>query len=698
MTSMFFSSLGGWAAGKVASVSRRFFPAFSAIALAIVPLFAHGQSTTSSPQQLASLQPVVVTANRFEEEYRVVPAHVTYISRKEIAESNIQTVNEAIIRLGGVVGRSSLGGGREQTIDLGGFGDTTQSNTVILIDGMPLSEADSTEVRISGIPIESVEAIELHRSSAGVLYGGGAVGGVINIITSLSLSDGTTGSSGSAYLGAGSFDTAEYRLNARHVGQGLALSFSGASQSSDGYRRHSATRETTGYFSARYAASAALFGLSASSDSQNFRTPGPLREAEFRLDRRAAQADSVVNNTFNDIRQQRLAAFAETETRWAIFRLDGSVRSRDLDAVAVRFGSPVGLEFSGESRHTAFTARKPVDFAGFRNQFLVGHETLTWDQDRRYAPAGPLGARDTLASESKSVFFKNDFDIKSSATRLSFGYRTERNDRSVRYENGTTYQRDYRQHAFDLGISQRLDAQLIAYAKNSRSYRFANIDELATAPSMPPDFIPISLRPQTSRDLEIGLRRTLESGGRLQARLYQSRLEDEIIYDVFQYANINLDRTMRRGMDVDGVWPLAKTVRLSGSLSLREAEFSEGVYRGKEIPMSSPKVAMLGASWQLMPKHRLGFDTQWVGSQRPSGDYENLYRVPSYWVTNLRYEYRRGSFEISAAVRNLFDRAYYSYATVVPRFDLTTFAAVYDYVGVYPDNGRNFWASVRYRF
>lgn len=695
---MFFSSLGGWVAGKVSSVSHRLFPVLSAIALAVVPLFARGQSAASSPQQLASLDPVVVTANRFEEEYRVVPAHVTYISRKEIAESNIQTVNEAIIRLGGVVGRSSLGGGREQTIDLGGFGDTTQSNTVILVDGMPLSEADSTEVRISGIPIESVEAIELHRSSAGVLYGGGAVGGVINIITSLSLSDGTTGTSGSAYLGAGSFETTEYRVSARHVGQGLALSFSGASQSSDGYRRHSATRETTGYFSARYAASTALFGLSLSSDSQDFRTPGPLREAEFRLDRRAAQPESIANNTYNDIRQQRLAAFAETETRWAIFRLDGSLRSRELDAVAVRFGSPVGLGFSGESQHLAITARRPMDFAGFRNQFLAGYETLLWDQDRRYAPAGPLGARDTLESESKSLFFKNDLDIKSSATRFSFGYRSEQNDRSVRYENGTTYQRDYRQHAFDLGVSQRLDSQLTAYVKDSRSYRFANIDELATAPSSPPAFIPISLRPQTSRDLEIGLRQTSESGGRLQARLYQSRVEDEIIYDVFQYANINLDRTIRRGLDVDGVWPVAKTVRLSGSLSLREAKFSEGTNRGKEIPMSSPQSVMLGASWHLMPKHRLGLDSQWVGSQRPTGDYENLYRVPSYWVTNLRYEYRVGSFEISASVRNLFDRAYYSYATLVPRFDVNTFSAVYDYTGVYPDNGRNFWASVRYRF
>ena len=664
------------------------------------PAFAQSESLGAfNPlYQLATLDPVVVTANRFEEEYRLVPAHVTYISRREILENNIQTVNEAITRLGGFVGRSSLGGGREQTIDIGGFGDTTQSNTVILIDGVPLSEADSTEVRISGIPIETVQAIEIHRSSASVLYGGGAVGGVIHIMTSLAIADHNRESGDSLSVGGGSYGSKEYRLNARHYGQNLALFFSANALSSDGYRKNSAIKESGGLFSLRYSTSSTLFGFSASSESQKFRTPGPLSASEFIDDPRAAQPESLANKTYNDIRQQRLTAFLEAESPFAIFKLDGSIRSRASDALAVQFGSPVALTFKGDSKYGALTARKPVEFDSLRNQFLLGYEMLIWDQDRRYSRAGPFGARDTLESKSKSIFFKNDLDIKPTSTRLSVGYRVEKNERQVRYENSTVYPRDFRQRAFEFGISQAISPGVVAFARSAKSYRFANIDEFSTATALPPTFDPIPIAPQTSRDLEFGLRYAAASGGRAQARIYQSRLNDEIIYDVFQYANINLDQTRRRGIDLDVSWPVSKSVRVSGALALREAEFTQGPHAGKDIPMSSPRVVMFAASWVPTEQHRFGLDAQWVGSQNPAGDYENSYRVPSYWIANMQYQYRIGRVEISAAVRNLFDRSYYSYATLVPRYDMETFTSVFDYLGVYPDSGRSLWASFRYSF
>ena len=56
-------------------------------------------------------------------------------------------------------------------------------NLVVLLDGQRLNENELTGIKWSSIPINSIERIEIMRGAGAVLYGAGATGGVINIIT-----------------------------------------------------------------------------------------------------------------------------------------------------------------------------------------------------------------------------------------------------------------------------------------------------------------------------------------------------------------------------------------------------------------------------------------------------------------------------------------------------------------------------------
>ena len=73
----------------------------------------------------------------------------------------------------------------------------------MLLDGLRLSEADLESAQLSAIPLESIERIEIVRGAGSVLYGAGATGGTINIITRRSPAGETRGNAPAAWQSRG---------------------------------------------------------------------------------------------------------------------------------------------------------------------------------------------------------------------------------------------------------------------------------------------------------------------------------------------------------------------------------------------------------------------------------------------------------------------------------------------------------------
>ena len=638
-----------------------------------------------------SLQPVTVTATKYESDTDRLPAYITVITSEQIAAANAQTVNEAIMRIGGVAGRTSLTGGNEQNLDLMGFGDTSNLNTVIIVDGIPLREGDATEIRLSGIPVESIDRIEIQRGSASVLYGEGATSGVINIVTKGSSYGKANANTGSAYLGAGSFGTREYRLNASRTVGAFDLQFYGMDRRSDGFRAHSANDNQSGNISLKFTDKVFRTGLNIRREDNFTQTPGPLTLSEFGLDRRAAQTSSVNNNTWAGASVSRYSTFAETELAGIIWRFDAHLRERDDNAVAVLFGSPNRMKFSVNNQFFSLNASRSNSLHLGKNHWIAGVERSDWRQDR-YFPDSTISKHDLLNSESLSFFIKDDLDIRQLDTRITAGYRTELNERSqLQVQNGYFLQREQRRSAWELGVAKNLTPDDVVFARVAQSYRFANIDELATATW--DGTKTIELRPQTSRDNEIGWRHRTSSDWRLGARAYESKLDDEIIFDTVRFANINLDPTVRRGMDIDFSGPVSSSLSLSASASVRDARFRSGQYAGLKVPMSAREILSVRMLWKPVAGHIWGVDTQWVSRQQVAGDFNNQHTMPGYATTDLRYTYKQGVAELSLVIKNIFDRNYYAYST---RAYTSDYSSIYN--AVYPDPGRALWLSARVNF
>ncbi len=125
---------------------------------------------------------VVVSATRGEKDLADVPASVDVVTKEDIAKQKPLTVDQSLYTLPGVFDRRGKGlMDTQASISLRGI--PGQNRTLILLDGQPLNNAYTGDVQFGGLAPEDVERIEVVKGPFSSLYGGNAMGGVVNIIT-----------------------------------------------------------------------------------------------------------------------------------------------------------------------------------------------------------------------------------------------------------------------------------------------------------------------------------------------------------------------------------------------------------------------------------------------------------------------------------------------------------------------------------
>lgn len=132
---------------------------------------------------LQTLDQVIVSSTRNNQKIESSPLKVEVLGREEMDEENtIKPANIASI-LGDISGiqiqQSSAVSANANVRIQGLDGRYTQ----ILKDGMPLYDGFSGGFGILSIPPLDLKQVELIKGSASTLYGGGAIGGLINIIS-----------------------------------------------------------------------------------------------------------------------------------------------------------------------------------------------------------------------------------------------------------------------------------------------------------------------------------------------------------------------------------------------------------------------------------------------------------------------------------------------------------------------------------
>jgi outer membrane receptor protein involved in Fe transport len=129
-------------------------------------------------ESIKNLGTVVVSAGRRQQAIEDVPVSMEIIRPQLIDNKGITDLEQAVDQSPGVYtmdGQVSIRGG-------GGFSYGAGSRVLVLWNGMPLLSGYAGDTQWNAIPMEQAAQIEIMKGAASVLYGSGALNGVISLI------------------------------------------------------------------------------------------------------------------------------------------------------------------------------------------------------------------------------------------------------------------------------------------------------------------------------------------------------------------------------------------------------------------------------------------------------------------------------------------------------------------------------------
>ena len=678
-----------------------------AIALALaLALPARGED---APLPLAD--EILVTATRFAENVRELPVNATVITRQEIERSPASTLPEILARQAGMGLRDLFGNNAsDSTIDLRGFGAAAGQNTLVLVDGRRANDIDLSGVVWSSIPLSAIEQIEIIRGGASVLYGAGAVGGVINIITRSPLKRPDQADFG---VRVGSFNSQDSQASGNLAGDHFGVTLAANRYRSDGWRDNNENRQDSVYGNARWELEHGEISLKLGADTQNQRLPGARRvQPSVGLDELAA--DPKGTNTpldwgSRDGLQGGLSGQFQLPVGELVVDLDYRNKAQES---YYDFGGFPDYRKTGLDMWT-FSPRikMPLEAGKLKHELIVGLDLDLWKYDLRTsnAPSNIVQPINQVrADQRNAALYADDHLHLSEALSVTAGARLE----SFRFSAADSYdpgapgaafgsgappgRQNERQTAWEFGVRYRATPQHALYAKAGRSFRFATVDEVYEfSPSFTRAFQ--FLKPQTAQDAELGWESGANKrGGR--AAIYYVRVEDEIHLDPYAtgIGNTNLPPLRRYGMELEGRSTLG-ALDLSATYTLAYAQFTGGVFNGvelegRQVPLVPRHKLAVNAAWAMSPRTRLTTSAAYVGSQFMDNDEPNTLgsKIPAYTLLDAKLEHRFRGWKFALALNNLLDEKYYTYA-VRSQFVPDRYAA-------YPLPGRHAWASAEYGF
>lgn len=514
-------------------------------------LFVQQAATDAATPPPRFEEEIVVTAERGAEPRAETAAAVSVLTRDEIARLPAENLAELLDEMPGFQVLFPEGFGLLPMVSSRGFFGGGEAEYVqLLVDGVPVADVESGLAdwrRIRAADVERVEALRGPGSSA---YGDTALGGVVQVfrrttahapVREMALSGASFGSwaADAVYRG----------------GQALRFGLTGTASRTRGFRAHSTSEEAAADVWLGGTRGERHWSLTLSGSSRDREEPGPLSAEQLRRDR--FDSDPLFRFDREQARRGRAALSFRRDGGSFPFRAVVHGAAREADSLrtlllAPSLGDRAHRHVSTESAGGSWEAEKTFRAKGREHGLRAGLDVSRDWLDTDYSSVDEQGRRGAGTAEAAGrrdrfgAFVSSDWRA-SDRLRLAAGLRWDvvRDDAQGAASNRTKSTAWSPRAGATLRLGPLAGSPVSAFAQVSRAFKAATLDQLID-PRPFPDFRGGSFRisnpdlaPQRALTVEAGLSQRVP-GGRWEAVVYRTAVEDEIDFDpaTFRYRNI----------------------------------------------------------------------------------------------------------------------------------------------------------------
>ena len=181
----------------------------------------------ASPIELNEV--TIETANRTKQNIKDLTESVTIITSEDIKESRVNTLSEALNRLGNIAMSTNGGPGQANSSLVRGF---DSKRVLVLIDGIRFNDVTGLSgAQLEQITLHDVEQIEIIKGAQSGIWGADASAGVINIITN----NAKQGTHTSGNIEYGSFETKRVNAQLSHKTENFDLTLGASRYDTHGF-------------------------------------------------------------------------------------------------------------------------------------------------------------------------------------------------------------------------------------------------------------------------------------------------------------------------------------------------------------------------------------------------------------------------------------------------------------------------------
>ncbi len=625
-------------------------------------------TTIMAEENIASrrLTESVISTENFETSVLDTAKNVTIVTQEDIQNKGASTVAEALRGVPGLIVNSI--GGSDPVFDLRGSGATAKSNTLVLLDGIPLNAVDGT-YNTSQIPVDLIDKIEVIPSGGAVMYGDGATGGVINIITKSPEDRSNYGNIG---MEIGSWNTIKGNVNyGTKIGDKFLFDLSYNNNKSDGYRsldpRYSSgnTKESVwirgkyllddGYLEAKY-----NYGKNKDSWTSAL-TKEQFEENPKQIGKDAGKELNRINNymmTYNKKIGENLS-----------FLIYGGYDNKKLSPKATWGNSRTDIE--------QYYIKPQLKYIYGKDSYVI------FGGDYRKSEVERLTYKKKLEKESFAGYLTNKTTI--GKLQLSQGYRRSSdkyNDKSVMPIKDLNKKFD--SDSFELAANYLYSDTGSIYLSFTQGFRTPNADDLG--------YWYGDIDVQETKAYEFGIK-DMYKNTFISSSIFLIDSDKEIYYEkVSGYGgkNRNFDGKVRRIGGQVSLQHYFDKLTLRENISYIQPKITSGIHDGKEFAGVSRWQGNIGMSYNILSNMIFNIDGYYFGKAYNSDDFSNKLGKNDDYITvdtNIRYNFDNG-FEIYGGIRNLFDKEYANAVVTSGTGDKA----------YHPADGRSYYAGFKYSF